>query len=127
MENNIQEVFDSHDLKNIDDISVEYGRLFDWFEGEYVGGRINLEVNNDRTKGTGLLKFKLSVTSPPFEGPKGKDTHHFTNTITLDREKFTNPTWIDGFKSKVFPFYKESITNSMNTYYQKVKEGQNVL
>lgn len=105
------------DIKQFEDISMEYGRLMDWFQEDFPEGVIRLEVNSDQRNKT--LNYKLSVYSGR---EMSSNQMFFTNTMVITKELFENIRWMDEFKKGIFPKYKEEITREMNNHYMFERE-----
>jgi len=112
----LQEYIDQFDIKQIEDIAYEYGKLMDWFYKDYPEGTIRLEVNSDQTRG--VLTYKLTVMS----GKELNDNQKLiTNEIELDMDKFTNIQFMDKFKLGINDTLKKNIIKMMNEQYNENK------
>jgi len=102
------------DVKRIEDVSIEYGRVMDWFEANWPESRIRLDVNSDQR--VGVLTYRLSVLT-------GKeindDQKYFDSVIRINRELWEHPTYMDKLKSNIYPQYTKSIKEAMNSHYQR--------
>lgn len=116
--NELQNIFDQQDWKQIEDISIEYGRLMDWFNSVYPEGTIRLDVNSDQRHG--VLKYKLTVITGKEATPHNQGL--FTSEIVINKERFEDIFWMSNFKKNLVPKYQESITKSMNRHYLEEKE-----
>lgn len=119
MHNNIQEMMDNHDTDQIAEIAIEYGRLFDWFHSQYPEGDIRLDINNDKRNGT--LNYKLTVMTGTEATPNNRGL--FSNTITIDQNRWDDIIWMQKFKHSIYEKYKTAITRAYNNHYnaEKVK------
>lgn len=116
---NLQEYMDAFDVKQIEDIAEQYGKLMDWFHTEYPEGTIRLEVNSDQR--VGILTYKLTVMS-------GKELNNnqklITNEIKIDGKRFTDMKFMDNLKKNLYKKLKLNITEMMNQQYA-TGEGKN--
>lgn len=114
----IQDLMDDHDIRQIEDLAFEYGRLMDWFNETYPTSTIKLEVNSDQRDGT--LNYELSVMS----GKDMSDDQMFVkNKIVIDRKKFMDISFMDSLKKSIYPQYRKTIERAMNEWYAKSKKN----
>lgn len=112
-------LLDEFDIKQFEDISIEYGRLMDWFNSAYPEATIRLEVNHD--KRVGVLTYKLTVMS----GKEMADNQlHMVNEIKIDGTRFRDLYFMERLKKGLYEKLKDSITKSMNKHYWEEKGKQ---
>ncbi len=114
----LQTIYDEKHIRNIEDIAEKYGKLMDWFQSEYPEGTIRLEVNSDQRDST--LNYTLTVMSGKESTPNNRLLRK--NTITIDRKKFEDQSWMDSFKNSIVPLYKSQITRAFNYHFNQEKE-----
>lgn len=116
----VAEYLEEYDQKQVEEISIEYGRLMDWFEKEYPEATIRLDVDADRR--VGAITYKLSVlTGKEMANNQG----FFESKVVITADRFRDMYWMERFKKSLYEGYKREISQRINEHYWTEKEKNN--